>query len=342
MTAGPLGVAIWGAGWVAGAHTRGYQAYRPPEGGRPVRVVAVGSRRLEGARDLAARFGLADARLYTDFDRLLADPAVEAVSLCTPNGLHADEAVAAAGAGKHLLIEKPVATTAPDLRRVLAAVEAAGVTAAACFIQRWNPLVGALRRLREQGEFGRIVLAGADYWFGRDRPGWMRDPALAGSSFLVGAIHAVDSIRYITGEDVVEVEARAVQVGDVYGYPPTAAALVRYASGAVGTLTSSLVGHTGYVLNLEVAGTAGSARNDQVYLRRSQGPPGWVALPDAGPATGDVSQLPFPNLVADFLGAIAGGAEPLTGLRSTVNTHDVCFAVDRSIAGGGAVTLPLS
>jgi predicted dehydrogenase len=342
VTAAALGVAIWGAGWVAGAHVRGYQAYQPPEGGRPVRIAAVGSRRLEGARDLAARFGLVDAKLYTDFDRLVADPAIEAVSLCTPNGLHADEAVAAAGAGKHLLIEKPVATTAPDLRRVLAAVEAAGVTAAACFIQRWNPLVGALRQLREQGDFGQIFLAGADYWFGRERPGWMRDPALAGSAFLIGAIHAVDSIRYITGEDVVEVEARAVQVGEYYGFPPAAVALVRYANGAAGSVSSSLVGHTGYVLNLEVVGTAGSARNDQVYLRRLPETQGWVSLPVAGPATGDVTQLPFPNLVADFLGAIAGGAEPLTGLRSTVNTHDVCFAVDRSIAERRAVTLPLS
>jgi predicted dehydrogenase len=342
VTAAPLGVAIWGAGWVAGAHVRGYQEYAPPQGGRPVRIVAVGSRRLEGARDLAARFGLAEARLYTDFDRLLAAADVEAVSLCTPNGLHADEAVAAAGAGKHLLIEKPVATTAPDLRRVLAAVEAAGVTAAACFIQRWNPLVGALRRLREQGDFGQIVLAGADYWFGRERPGWMRDPALAGSSFLIGAIHAVDSIRYITGEDVVEVEARAVEVGDHYGFPPAAVALVRYAGGAAGTVSSSLVGHTGYVLNLEVVGTAGSARNDRVFLRRLPESQGWVTLPDAGPATGDVSQLPFPRLVADFLGAIAGGGGPLTGLRSTVNTHDVCFAVDRSIAERRAVALPLS
>jgi predicted dehydrogenase len=337
----PLGVAIWGAGWVAGAHARAYLAYAPPPEGRPVRLVAVGSRRLEGARDLAARFGLADARLYTDFGRLLADPEVQAVSLCTPNGLHAQEAVAAAGAGKHLLIEKPVATTVADFRRVLTAVAAAGVTAASCFIQRWNPLVNALRQLRHQGDFGRIFIAGADYWFGRERPGWMRDPALAGSSFLVGAIHAVDSIRYVTGEDIVEVEARAVEVGDYYRYPPTAIALVRYANSALGTISSSLVGHTGYVLNLEVVGTEGSARNDQVYLRRLPGTQGWVSLPIQGPATGDVAQLPFPQLVADFLDAVATGRAPLADLPSTANTHEVCFAVDRSLETRGPVTLPL-
>lgn len=333
----PLGVAIWGAGWVAGAHARAYLT-APSE----ARIVAVGGRRAESARALAARHGLPDARAYTDFEGVLADPAVDAVSLCTPNGLHAQEAIAAARAGKHLLIEKPVATTPDDFRAVLAAVERAGVTAAACFIQRWNPLVNTLRTLREQGDFGKVFLARADYWFGRERPEWMRDPRLAGSSFLVGAIHAVDSLRYVLGADVVQVEARGVDFESgihSYRYPPTALALVRFASGAAGTISSSLVGHTGYVLNLELVGTDGSARNDQVYLRRIPGLQGWITLPVPGPATGDVSQLPFPQLVEDFLRAARTGEPPRTNLPSTANTHEVCFAVDRSLETGRPVTL---
>jgi predicted dehydrogenase len=333
----PLGVAIWGAGWVASAHGRAYTQLAA----QGVRLVAIGSRREESARALAAQLGVPEARYYTDYDRLLADPEVQLVSLCTPNGLHAREAVAGAQAGKHLLIEKPVATTPEDLRAVLAAVERAGVTAAACFIQRWNPLVNALRTMRERGDFGQIFFATADYWFGRERPGWMREPNLAGSSFLVGAIHAVDSIRYITGQDIVEVEARGMEVGDYYHYPPVAVALVRYAGGALGTISSSLVGHTGYVLNLEIVGTEGSARNDQIYLRRFPGLQGWMVLPIPGPASGDVSQLPFPQLVADLVGAIRSRTEPRANLRSTINTHEVCFAVDRAIAGGGPVRLPL-
>jgi UDP-N-acetyl-2-amino-2-deoxyglucuronate dehydrogenase len=234
-----------------------------------------------------------------------------------------------------------VATTAEDFQQVLAAVAQAGVTAAGCFIQRWNPLVNALRTMREQGDFGQIFLATADYWFGRERPGWMRDPALAGSSFLVGAIHAVDSIRYILGEDVVEVQARGLEIGDYYRYPAAAVALVRFESGALGTISSSLVGHTGYVLNLELVGTAGSARNDQIYLQRLPGLQGWVTLPIPGPASGDVTQLPFPQLVGDFLAAIAEGRPPVASLPSTVNTHEVCFAVDRSLAHGRPVMLPL-
>jgi predicted dehydrogenase len=351
----PLGVAIWGAGWVAGAHARAYllaaQALAAggpgqtgeAEGARTpaVRLVAIGSRRETSARELAARLDLQDVRYYTDYERLLADPDVAVVSICTPNGRHAQEAIAGAQARKHLLIEKPVATTPEDFKAVLAAVERAGVTAASCFIQRWNPLVSALRTMREQGDFGRIFLARADYWFGRERPGWMRDADLAGSSFLVGAIHAVDSIRYVLGADVVEVDARGLSVGDYYHYPPVAMALVRFSNGAIGTISSSLVGHTGYVLNLELVGTEGSARNHQVYVRRIPGLQGWITLPVPGPASGDVSQLPFPQLVEDFIRAIRAGLVPKANLPSVVNTHEVCFAVDQSIESGKPVALPL-
>ena len=329
-----VGIAIWGAGWVAEAHVRAYAA-----GG--ARIVAVGSRRAESAEGLIARQRLDGARVYTDYARLLADTEVTAVSVCTPNGQHAAEAIAAAQAGKHVLIEKPVATTPADFDAVLEAVSQAGVTAAACFIQRWNPLVNTLRAMRAQGDFGRPIMANADYWFGRERPEWMRHASSAGSSFLVGAIHAVDSMRYIMGDDVAEVQARGTEQGNYYLYPPTVQALVRWRGGALGTLSSSLVGHTGYVLNLELVGTDGSARNDQVFLKRLPGMTGWMSLPVPGPASGDVSTLPFPELIADFLGAIAEGRPPLANLESTRNTHEVCFAVDRSLETGAPVTLPL-
>ncbi|HEV2126969.1 MAG TPA: Gfo/Idh/MocA family oxidoreductase [Chloroflexota bacterium] len=332
-----IGVAIWGAGWVAGAHVRAYLA----NAGLDTRVVAIGSRREESARALAAQRGLQGVRFYTEYDQLLADPEVQIVSLCTPNGQHAYEAVTASQAGKHLLIEKPVATTPDDFDAVVNAVERADVTASACFIQRWNPLVNALRTMREQGDFGRVFMAQADYWFGRERPEWMRHANSAGSSFLIGAIHAVDSMRYILGADVVEVEARGVQVGDYYHFVPAAQALVRYSNGAIGTISSSLVGQTGYVLNMEIVGTDGSARNDQVYLKRIPGMQGWMTLPVPGPASGDVSQLPFPHLVEDLIRSIREGATPRANLPSTRNTHEVCFAVDRAIETGRAVALPL-
>jgi UDP-N-acetyl-2-amino-2-deoxyglucuronate dehydrogenase len=164
----------------------------------------------------------------------------------------------------------------------------------------------------------------------------MRHASSAGSSFLVGAIHAVDSMRYILGADVTEVTARGTEQGNYYHYPPTVQALVRYTNGAIGTISSSLVGQTGYVLNLEVVGTEASVRNDKLFGKSTDG---WQTLPEPGPGSGDVSQLPFPQLIEDFFQAIRSGSPPKASLASIRNTHDVCFAVDRSLETGQTVTL---
>src|SRR2546428_454511 len=104
-----LGVAIQGAGNVSTEHIRAYQ--RNPH----TEVVAIGSRRQEGARAKAAQMGL-DCAIYTDYEALLAHPGVDLVSICTPHDRHAIETIGAARAGKHLLIEKPVAINPRDLR----------------------------------------------------------------------------------------------------------------------------------------------------------------------------------------------------------------------------------
>src|SRR5437870_9635278 len=97
-----IGVAIHGAGWVSGEHIKAYQ--RNPH----TRVVAISSRKRESAEARAREAGLSDARIYTDYQDLLRDTEVQAVSICTPPNLHAKETIAGAEAGKHLLIEKAV------------------------------------------------------------------------------------------------------------------------------------------------------------------------------------------------------------------------------------------
>ena len=120
MSGNQVGIGIWGAGWVAGAHAAAYEATPGCE------IVAIGSRRRESAVSLAGARDL-DCRIYTDYAGFLSDPDLDAVSICTPNGLHAQNAVDGAGAGKHLFIEKPVALTPEDLARMCEAVSAAGV-----------------------------------------------------------------------------------------------------------------------------------------------------------------------------------------------------------------------
>src|SRR5437660_10349219 len=135
-----LGVAIQGAGNVATEHIRAYQ--RNPR----TEVVAIGSRREEGARAKAAEMGL-ECAIYTDYEALLAHPGVDIVSICTPHDRHAIETIAAARAGKPILIEKPVAVHPRELRGMAQAVRAAGGKTVVTCALRGNALVLTLKEL---------------------------------------------------------------------------------------------------------------------------------------------------------------------------------------------------
>lgn len=124
MPGAVLGVAIQGAGWVSTEHIRAYM--RNPQ----TRVVAIGSRTREGAARKAHELRL-EVPVYDRFEALLAQPGVDVVSLCTPPRRHAEETVQAARAGKHILIEKPVATTRQELQRIEEAVRRARAAASA-------------------------------------------------------------------------------------------------------------------------------------------------------------------------------------------------------------------
>src|SRR5688500_2904744 len=118
-----IGIAIQGAGTVSSGHLRAY--LNDPR----CEVVAIGSRTKEGAAAKAREVGLDPARLalYDSVDELVADSRVDALSICTPHTRHAIDVIAAAGAGKHLLVEKPIAMNRDEVAAMDAAVSAAGV-----------------------------------------------------------------------------------------------------------------------------------------------------------------------------------------------------------------------
>ena len=154
-----LGVAIQGAGWVAGEHIKAYARNSHTE------VVAVCSRTEEGARRKLEETATA-CPIYGDYAAMLADPAVDIVSICTPNHLHAAEAIQAAHAGKHLLLEKPIALTLDDLRALRQAVREAGVKSVVSFVLRWNPLFETIKAQLADDAVGRVFYAEVDYFHG--------------------------------------------------------------------------------------------------------------------------------------------------------------------------------
>src|SRR5262249_33756530 len=130
-----LGVAVCGIGWCASQHIRAFM--RNPQ----ARVVRLCARDVHRARANLAQYGVAapDARIPTSYAEVLESPDVDVVAIATPNHLHADEAVAAARAGKHLLLEKPTGLDLAELERIRDEVRRAGVRTIVSFELRYNP-----------------------------------------------------------------------------------------------------------------------------------------------------------------------------------------------------------
>jgi len=201
------------------------------------RLVAVCDLNPQRAQEVAARYGA--ARWVTDYRELLADPAVAAVSVATPDFAHAEPVIAAARAGKHVLVEKPLATTVAEGEAMVAAAGEAGVHLVVDFHNRWSPLFNHARAAVAGGELGRPLLVSLHMsntkyvptrmlsWGGRTSVLWFLGP------------HAVDLMCWLLGERPVSVQA-LVRSGVLEGLgvstPDLYAITLEFPSGAIGRL----------------------------------------------------------------------------------------------------------
>ena len=322
------GCAVWGCGWVASGHIHAYLQHPNCE------VVALGSRRQESVRTKQAEFGIETAA-YTDFDALIGDDRIDIISICTPNYMHASETIRAARAGKHIFIEKPVATHVDDLQDMCEAVDKAGVRTMVGFVLRFNPLVKLQRKLVAEGELGRVFLLNVDYWYGRERPGWMAEREPTGGAFILAGCHSVDVARFIMGSDFAEVRGAEAQVGDYYQYPPVETAQVKFTNGALGVFSCTLEGCSPYTANVHILGENGTIVNDKFFLRRFEGQADYFALDTGVKKSGDIYTHPFPAMVEHFIECIQEERESPHNLADAVNAHLCCFAIRDSAEAGG-------
>lgn len=327
-----LNVAVQGAGNVGAEHIKAFMANPNAQ------VVAIGSRTKEGAARVARRVGI-ECPVFDDFDELLRVPHLDVVSICTPPTRHAEECIKAAGCGKHVLIEKPVALNLTELHSMAVAVERAGVKSSVGFVLRWNPLINTVKRAIHDGMIGRPLLVHADYWHGpanltpKVSRNWGPVP---GGVMVHGGCHAMDAARYVLGNDpIVQVVGRCPAADVVIEKQGTTVAVVNFAGGAVGKISASNRFHMPYVFNIEVFGDEGVLRNDTFYSRKLPGQTGLAHLPTVLPDSGDVAHHPFSGLVDDLITSILNDVESHNSLKVAVNTHEACFAAESSAANQG-------
>ncbi|MFB8387443.1 Gfo/Idh/MocA family protein [Microbacterium sp. NPDC055910] len=282
-----VNIALIGGGFMGKAHSLAYAAmpmFFWPAPARPVRKTIVDVTE-ELASTAAERYGWEG--YATSWQDVVADPTIDVIDIATPNHLHAEIAIAAAEAGKHIICEKPLAPTATDAKRMLDAVEKAGVVSAVAFNYRRTPAVALAKKYIDEGAIGSILNFRGTYlqdWSADpDSPlSWRFEKKIAGSG-AVGDIgsHVVDLARYLVGEisevnSVVStfIKDRPLQSGgfDALGgasksggprgevdVDDEAITLVKFRDGAVGSIeaTRNAWGRNNF-LTFEIHGTEGS------------------------------------------------------------------------------------
>lgn len=338
-----LNIGVVGLGWVAGAHIQTFKDVRG------ARVTRVASRRELDPAELEAAHGV-PLRPTTRYEDLLEDPDVHVIDICTPHPAHPDQAVKAAEAGKHLIIEKPIGLSWEDCRRVEDAVRANGVQAMVCFECRYSAHFTMVRSLIDQGLLGDLHYAEVDYyhgigpWYGQFH--WNVKKDMGGSSLLTAGCHALDALLFFMDSPVVEVtcyqtRSRA-RVFEPYEYDTSSITLLRFENGHVGKVASVVDCLQPYYFHLHLVGSEGSLLDNRFYSAKLTGmeKSRWSTLETALIDSGDVSDHPYLPQFQAFVDATREGRPmPRTDYATALETHRVVFAAELSAREGRPVRL---
>lgn len=301
------GFAILGAGMVAEYHRQAIGANADVG----ARLVAVGHHDAAQFDAIGARFGVPCLGL----DALLDRPDVDVVCLCTPSGQHARQALAAAEAGKHLLVEKPMALSLLEADAMIQACERRGLRLGVVLQRRAEPTFTRVRAAIAAGDMGELTLGVVTMPYQRpqayyDQAAWRGTWALDGGGVLMNqGIHLVDLLVWYMG-DPVAVRATAATLHHQIEVEDTLAATLRFASGAHATITATTTVTPGFPHRLEVYGTRGGLQMEGETVTR------WAL------AAADGARVPPPT--ADAGAAAGAGADP----RAIAKTGHIAIVRD--------------
>lgn len=331
-----------GYGWVAGAHIAAINATKQAE------VVAVYSSRELNEAEVSAAHGRS-IRCYRDLEKMLGSD-IDVVSICSFPYDHANQAVAAARAGKHLIMEKPLALNLKDLRRIEEAVQKAGVKTCVCFECRYSSQFLTTKAVIDRGLLGKIHYAEVDYyhgigpWYGQFR--WNVRKDAGGSSLLSAGCHALDALLLCMGGEVESVSSLATSSQNKdfakYEYATSSVTILNFKDGRVGKTASIIDCLQPYYFHVHLVGSEGSLLDNKFFSTQMGGlnKSRWSELSMKLLDSGDVSDHPYQTQFQAFFDALEKGKEiPLTNLKEAARTHEVIFAADRAAETGKPVRI---
>ncbi len=333
-------IGIAGLGWAASGHIPAFNANPDAE------VVAVCT-----SKDPAAAQAMAGAnvKVYSDYDQFLKHPGLEVVDICTPHHLHAPMTIQAAHAGKHLMIEKPVATTYEDLLAMRDAIATAGVLSTVYFELRFIPHMTLVKSVMAQGLLGKVHHFEVDYyhgigpWYGQHA--WNVKKDIGVSALVTAGCHALDAMLFFADREVDEVfgysTKSSAEWAQDYEYDSTSVALIKFADGSLGKCVSCVDCRQPYVFNIHLVGSEGTLRGKQLSSTQLQGvnKEEWIDIPTTEATSGDVLDHPYPPQVDEFMACVKAGRDSIINFAEAFKTHRVIFAIDQAIAEGRPVKL---
>lgn len=344
QTTKPLGFAVIGCGRIAPNH--GQAIADLPD----ARLVAAADVDKPRAIAYTERFG---GDPYESYIEMLERPDVDVVNICTPSGMHAEMGIAAARAGKHVLVEKPMALSLKDADALIATCRKNGVKLGVVHQNRFNPAVRKLRQALEAGRFGQLNMGTAVVRWHRDQSYYDRAPwrgtwAQDGGCLMNQSIHNIDLLQWMMGPVLsvyaqTDTRMRHIEAED------NAAAVLRFKNGALGLIESSV---TIYPRNLEetlnIFGATGTAVIGGVAVNRIDA---WrfadgeereadvLAAQEADPTS--VYGFGHGPLIEDFIQAIRSQREPLVSGPEGRKALEIILAIYQSTRTGRPVQFPL-
>lgn len=291
----------------------------------------------ERAVDYKNKYGA--ERYFTDYHEMLEMPDLDVVNICTPSGMHAEMGIAAAKAGKHVIVEKPMALSSIDADALINACDENGVKLAVCFQNRFNPPVQKLRRALEEGRFGKLTHASAvvrwfrpqDYY---DQASWRGTWAMDGGCLMNQSIHNIDLLQWMMGpvESVFGYTAnnfRKIEAEDV------GVAVLKFKNGALGVIEAST---TIYPENLEetlaIFGEKGTVMLGGIAVNKIET---WK-FADSQDENLEMEQQDVPNvygfghdaLIEDFIRAVIEDRRPYIDGREGIKSLRIVLGIYHS------------
>ncbi|HYV98226.1 MAG TPA: Gfo/Idh/MocA family oxidoreductase [Gemmatimonadaceae bacterium] len=339
----PIRIALVGCGRIAQNH---FDAIRRVDGLELVAVCDVIEKRARAAGEANG------VPWFTSYETMLRDAPCDAVTICTPSGLHPPHGILAARAGKHVISEKPMSITLSGADELVAACDAAGVHLFVVKQNRLNPAIQALRRAIEKGRFGRLYIANATVRWARpqeyyDSADWRGTWEFDGGAIMNQASHYVDLLYWLVGP-VESVMAKTATLARHIEVEDSGVALMRFRNGALGVLEVTMLT---YPKNLEgsitilgekgtvkVGGTAvnkveawqfaDTDEDDAIALASSTNPPSVYGFGHEG-------------YYRNVLAVLRGEAKPDTDGRSGRKSLELILGIYESAKTGRDVPLPL-